>query len=143
MLFSSIGFSMDIHFCGNEIESIGLYGKADECEMMKKLEQKQEKHACCSSSQPKKATHCSNNSPENDIKKGKCCQNEIFSLQSLNDFSISNAFYLSSTDCSFAVVYIYNIQFNLETKRELNPLDDYSPPLLNQDVTILHQVFLI
>jgi len=143
MLFSSIGFSMDVHFCGNEIESIGLYGKADECEMMKKNEQKQEKHACCSSSQPKKATHCSNNSSENDLKKGKCCQNESFSLQSLNDFSTSTTLQLNSIDLSFIVTYVYNQLIHFSTSKEANPIDDYSPPLCYYDVIILHQVFLI
>ena len=34
MFSSSIGFSMDVHFCENQIESVNFFGDAEPCEMM-------------------------------------------------------------------------------------------------------------
>ena len=142
MLFSSVGFSIDVHFCGGEIETIGFYGKADECDMMKKAEMQKQTHACCPS-QKKVKTHCSKNTKKNSISKKSCCQNETFVLQSTDDGQTSNTFDLANVDLTFVALFVYNQLFNFEGEADLNNFNHYSPPLIPQDVIILHQVFLI
>jgi hypothetical protein len=41
MLFSSTGFSLDVHFCGDEVKSIGLF-HATPCEMEQSMNQEQD-----------------------------------------------------------------------------------------------------
>jgi len=140
MLFSSIGFSMDVHFCGGKIETIGFYGKADECDMMKKAEMQKQSHACCPSTKKVKS-HCQKKS--DSISKEDCCQNETFLLQSTDDGQTSNTLDLATTDLTFVSLFVFNQLFNFDSETEINNFNHYSPPLIPQDVTILHQVFLI
>ena len=142
MLFSSIGFSMDIHFCGGEIETIGFYDKADQCNMMKKAEMQTKSHACCSA-KTETVSHCQTKSTENTVKKGSCCTNEQFTLQSTDDAQTSTVFNLTNIDLTFVTLYIFNQVYNFEPKTEINNFDYYSPPPIPNDVTILHQVFII
>ena len=143
MLFSTVGFSIDIHYCGGEIENIGFYEKAKECDMMKKAKMSVNTHSCCPSSKSKVKSHCSKKSSKDTIKKGSCCVNDTFVLQSTDDGQAANEFHLSQVDLTFVAVYIVNEFINLNTTKKTTNFCEYSPPLITQDVTVLHQVFII
>lgn len=142
MLFSSVGFSMDVHFCGGKIENIGFFGKAEECIMMKEAKAEKEKHACCGSKE-KVISHCSKNDLESEVIKGKCCHNENFVLQSVDDTNTSNALVLEEVDLIFVSIFILNSIYLFDNELEVNNYFNYKPPPIDYDVTILHQVFII
>lgn len=145
MLFSSIGFSMDMHFCGGEIENVGFFGKADECDMMKEMkpeEVKENTHECCGGKE-KKVSHCEKKYSDSSLKKGNCCHNESFMLQSVDDTSTINTLELTNVELTFVTVYIMNTFFVFEVEREVQNYTYYKPPLIDYDVIIQHQVFLI
>ena len=138
MLFSTIGFSMDIHFCGGHVDNFAFYGQADECSMMKKGTS--EETPSCHQKVEKK---CHSHSDKNAISKKNCCENESYVLQTIEDGQTSNSFEIANFDLTIVTVFIlsnFNL-FEFETKRA--EYFNYSPPILNDDVTILHQLFLI
>ena len=45
MFSSSIGFSMDIHYCGDELKSFSFFGDAEACEMMQPKQEKKSDHS--------------------------------------------------------------------------------------------------
>ncbi len=139
MLFSTVGFSMDIHYCGGEIDNVAFYSKADECKMMKKGTE----NKLPSCHQTKEKT-CHTNSNGQSFSKKSCCDNQTITLQSLTDSEISNSFEIANVDLTFVTVFILS-NFNLFDVDNNQSIEffDYSPPLLKQDVTVLHQVFLI
>ena len=138
MLFSTVGFSMDIHFCGGEIDNVAFYDKADECEMMKKGNQS-DLPPCHQKAEKK----CHSNSNKNGISKNSCCDNQTYLLQSLDDSETNNGFDVANVDLTFVTVFILS-NFNLfEVENSQSEYVDYTPPIVEQDVTVLHQVFLI
>lgn len=69
MLFSSIGFSLDVHYCGDEVKSIGFFG-ATPCDMEESMNQQQDlsKLPPC---HRKKIQEEENSAPKNGIKDRK------------------------------------------------------------------------
>ena len=133
---------MDVHFCGGEVESVGFYGKADECEMMKEAKISKSQHACCSAKTEKKS-HCQKKSSNNAVKKGNCCVNETFILQTTDDGQTTSAFNIANIDITFVTLYVFNEFFSFENETQVNDFNYYSPPKLYYDAIIQHQVFLI
>jgi hypothetical protein len=138
MLFSTIGFSMDIHYCGGEINNVAFFGKAKKCDMMKKSNQA-EFHPCHQNIEKK----CRSNSSNNSFSKNSCCDNQSYVLQSLENGKTSNTYELASVDLTYVTVFILSNFILFE--EEINSVEYiyYSPPLISQDVNVLHQVFLI
>lgn len=145
MLFSSVGFSIDVHYCKGGIEKIGFFGEADECDMMKdaKIEVVQEtEHACCGNKQ-KKIAQCEKKSSDESFKKGNCCHNENYMLQTVEDGTTSSYLEVSNEDLDFVTVFIINTFYLFDGENVGESNYYYKPPLIDYDVTILHQVFLI
>ena len=138
MLFSTIGFSMDIHYCGGEIENFAFYGKADECKMMKKSSVN-DLPACHQKTEKK----CHKNSSKKGYSKKSCCDNHSYTLQSIENSKTSNTLELASVDLTFVTVFILSNFILFEEETNSDECFYYTPPLISQDVTILHQVFII
>ena len=142
MLFSSVGFSMDVHYCQGGIRDFSFVGKADKCDMMKEAKVKKEEHACCKNKK-EIVSHCAQNNSDSEIIKGKCCHNEKFELQSIDDTNTSTSLELTNVDLTFIAVYVLNSIYLFECETEVNNYFNYKPPPIDYDVTILHQVFII
>lgn len=143
MLFSSIGFSLDVHYCSGGIKDVSFFGKANECEMMKEVVVEEGSHACCSSKNTVIVSHCSKNSSDNLLSKGKCCSNQSFILQSLEDGQTSDSFNFTSIDFTFIALFVFNIALLFETERKVVNYSLYKPPLIHYDAIVQHQSFLI
>ncbi len=147
MLFSSVGFSMDIHYCGGEIESIGFFSDAPECEMMAKKECKpikKESHSCCPSAKEEIKQEMSCHSQEEQADDKPCCHNEKIQLEQTSEATNVDQISLELTDLTFTAVYILiNQNVIAVTIEDKINYPHYSPPLLTEDVAILHQVFII
>lgn len=138
MFSSSIGFSMDFHFCGNELKTFSFFGDADVCEKMLVKQENESTHACCKAKE--KATKSCHN---NKLSKGDCCHNESIV------FTISGEFESSDTPLELvqhSIVAVPVLFPNLDLfKTSSNQIDCafYHPPPLTKDISILHQVFRI
>ncbi|WKN45395.1 HYC_CC_PP family protein [Tunicatimonas pelagia] len=141
MLFSNMGFAIAIHYCGGmAVESKLMYGHdpldcgmatMDMAEMDNVDTATVDKQFC-----PSELTH------ELQLTKTPCCENEYQSLDVDGDYeptvvqpSLNLAFV-----AAFAVSFL---EIAFPTKTLTSRYADYSPPLIEQDISVLYQVFRI
>ena len=136
MLVSSTGFSIDLHYCQGNLKSFSFLGTAKSCHDIA-----QSKHC----SKMKKSCHAPKTALETDGECQKdCCSNKKIEVSpddenqkiQIENFSLKQikfvtafvkAFVLPQTDLSQIIV----------------PHLKYKPPLLNRDIPILVQSFLL
>lgn len=138
MFSSSIGFSMDIHYCGNELKSFSFFGEAEACEMMQTKKVKESNHSCCEASK-KEIKNCHNK----ETVKGNCCHNERLVIDNggeleTSDFSIEQFQQVIVT----VIVLFPNLNLFKIASKQVN-YAYYNPPPIIKDISILHQVFRI
>ncbi len=121
VLFSTMSFTIDMHYCGDTLVDTSVFSKAESCGM-----ESMETSTC--------------ESPE--LKK-KCCSEEQISFEGENelqltfeDLNFEQQVFISS----FIYTYI-NLFEGLE--ENIIPLQDYSPPLVVKDIQLLDEVYLI
>ena len=137
MFTSSIGFSMDVHFCGGKLESFSFFGDSEPCEMMKPKQEK-ELRSCCES--PKKEVKPCHN---REIAKGNCCHNESFVIDNGGEFESSDFSLEQFQQVLFAVIVLFpNFDLFKITSKQVN-YAYYNPPPIIKDISVLHQVFRI
>lgn len=141
MLFSSIGFSLDVHFCGDEIKSVGLFS-ATPCEMEESINQPQDLSQLPPCHQ-KKIKEEGDNSPKNGINRGKCCHNESFDFEVNSDVEPLSMQKVDLTQLSAVIIYTAIDLHLFQPKVQLEFYENYKPPLIDEDISVLHQVFRI
>lgn len=138
MFSSSIGISMDMHFCGNELQSFSFFGEAEACEMTQPKQEKKSDKSCCEAPE-KEIKTCSNS----EVSKGNCCHNENLVLESGGVFDTSDVSLEQFQQVLTAVIVLVP-NFNLyRISNEKVNYAHYNPPPLTKDISILHQVFRI
>lgn len=131
MLLSTTGFSIDLHFCQGQIKSLSFIGEAKSCHS-------QTTKPCSSK---KKA--CSIKTTEKDCQKD-CCSNKTIIVDASDaDQKIPNT-ELSSDQMDFltAFVEVY-ILSHYDFYKNIIPYQNYVPPLLDRDISVLVQCFLL
>lgn len=138
MFSSSIGFSMDAHFCGNELKSLSLFGEAEACEMGQAKQEIVSNHSCCQASKLE-TTKCHNNI----ISNGNCCHNETLGLDNTGELEKTNFSKVQAQHVLLtAIALLPNFNFFATSTAQVN-YTHYIPPPLIKEVSILHQVFRI
>ena len=121
VMFSSMSFAIDEHFCGSSLVDVSYFGDADNCGM----------------------DQIDMSSNTSTFKKNNCCKDQISLLQS-SIFNKEKLINLQNTDietsllktCCYPVFY-KNRSFKLKYYK------DFSPPDIAKDIQVLHQTFLI
>lgn len=123
VLFSSFSFTIDKHICMGEVTDVSYFTEVDFCEMhvdqcnIDKLTQsKQLKENCCIETQVL--------IPNNQ------------SLQYTND-------YFQLSQIQFALAFTFSYLNLFEVREKITPFKDYSPPIVDKDIQVLYQTFLI
>ncbi|PKR80428.1 hypothetical protein CW751_10205 [Brumimicrobium salinarum] len=125
------GLTFITHYCdGEAVESSFSLTQADlDCGMS------QEEMKSCSNDK--------HNQKEVIHKKG-CCENEYLSFDADFDYNQAQVTPNTHLDFKFAVAFAYSFVNNhLLLQKEKPSLEAYRPPLINQDISVLHQVFII
>ena len=134
MFFSSTGFSMDIHYCQDELQTISLFGKAKSCfEMNDVIQPSMNVEVCL---MDKDFTQ---------VDRKKCCHNERLSIESLEFQELSKQkipIEISVVKFLTTFIYTYINLFSIDTNHS-NEYITYYPPILNPDIQVLFQSFLI
>lgn len=124
VLFSTLSFSVDFHYCGDHLVDFSLLEKVDTCVM------KAEKTTS--------ETQCSVVKMEMD-----CCEDVQFSQEGQDDLK-SSFHHISFDQQYFLTSYFYSYVNLFEGLDEnIVPFIDYTPPPLIRDIQILDQTFLI
>lgn len=116
VLFSTVSFTIEKHFCGDVLVDVALFTEAEKCEM-EALEMKQNK-TCCKD--------------EVDVIKGQ----DKLKSSSFEDLKFEQQQFLASFVCT------YTNRFKT-LEKEIYPHKDYSPPNLVDDIQLLNDTFLI
>ncbi|WP_412759677.1 HYC_CC_PP family protein [Maribacter sp.] len=121
LLLSTISWTVEKHLCMGRVMDVALFDQAEDCGM-------------------KLGISLLEDVPS--IKK-HCCNDEVFTVQGQDDFAQD----FSKFDFSQQVFLIsfttsYLNLFQESTDKEV-VFDSYPPPILAEDLNILHQVFLI
>jgi len=121
VLFSSMSFTIDTHYCGGNLVDISYFGEADNCG----VEEMQM------------------DSDVTKIKKNKCCKDEITIVES-STFNKEELITIQINDIEFVFAFAYSyINSNQNILLENEYYKDFSPPGIDQDILVLHQSFLI
>ena len=125
VIFSSLSFTVEKHVCMDEVTDVSFFTEADSCGM-----------------QDDECTH--EESGQTSSFDNKDCCSDVQELipgnqieqQAINTFEISQV--------QFITVFTYTY-LNLfeENKKEISFFDDTSPLLLDRDIQVLYQTFLI
>jgi len=138
MFSSSIGFSMDIHYCGDELKSFSFFGEAEVCEMMQPKKVKESNHSCCEA--PKKEVKSCHN---RETIKGNCCHNESLVIDNGGELETSDFSLEQFQQVLVAVIVLFpNVNLFKTASKQVN-YAYYNPPPIIKDISILHQVFRI
>ena len=121
VLFSSMSFTIDKHYCGNNLMDVSYFGDADNCG----------------------SEEVTMNSRTSLIKQNNCCKDETTLLES-SIFNKEKFINLQHVD---AEVLFFKANSYLGTYKdiaiEIEYYTDFSPPDIAQDIQVLHQAFLI
>ena len=133
ILTTSVGFSIDMHFCQGNLKNVNLFGKAKSCFEM----ESEGVNSHCS----KKQSSCHKKSTPEDHK--ACCNNESIDIQLDADFLDAPAATLNIQQVYFIAAYIFTY-FGITTEI-FSPENfrHYKPPLPDKDLLVFIQSFLL
>ncbi|MFK5958950.1 MAG: hypothetical protein QM495_08800 [Lutibacter sp.] len=122
VLFSTMSFTISEHYCGNTLMNASLFSKAESCEM---------------------DTEMTAASKDCIVVAEDCCKDIIKQIEGQNELK-SDLLNLNLEQQVFVASFIYSY-INLFEGLENNiiPFKNYSPPLIDKDIHILYQTFLI
>ena len=122
VLFSTLSFTVDMHYCGKTLVDFSL-DKADNC-LMKSI-------------MPESTTACAT------MKKMHCCSDLEITFEGQDELKI-NFDQLSFDQQFFLTAYAFTLIQLLQPAEENKiPFDGYPPPTLIKDLQVLHETFLI
>ena len=123
ILFSTLSFTVEKHVCMGEVTDVSYFTESESCGMTTEecdLDEDSETH----------------------IKKDNCCDNVVELIPGIqNEQQAIDGFEFKQIQ--FIIAYSYSYLNLFETNREFIPFIDYSPPLVDKDIKVLYQNFLI
>lgn len=129
IFFSSSGMSIDIHFCKGKVKRLNLFGEAKSCAQVN-----QELSNC----------HHSKNAISSCAVDGThdgCCNNQSFELDLDFDSGEVTAYSLTDVQIKFVKAFVLSYLGHLLPSHNQKNYTNYYPPPLEQDITVLFQVF--
>ena len=121
VLFSTVSFTVEKHFCGDNLVDIALFTNAKTCGM-----------------------ETETNSSETCLKKKSCCKDEVDVHQGQDELTVNGFDELNWDQQLFLTSFAYSYINLFEIlKKEIVPHKNYSPPNLVADIQLLNDTFLI
>jgi hypothetical protein len=136
IFLSSVGFSIDVHFCKDSIKDIAFIEAAD-CDMEITKTDVPPCHKKCGNQISKTAES------EEGICKMKCCHNERFNYEVPGEMDTAPEVSISHSSVQSVLIYFLCDFYSYESL-EVNPVSwVYEPPIPKANFSILYQVFRI
>lgn len=147
---SSVGFSIDIHYCQGELKSLSFLGEAESCHDRREAVSTEKG---CSAHQKKNAQKkgCSAHQKigqENkkcSIAEKDCCENKTMYFQANLDEQVKASIFVDNASleyfvAAFVSTFVAN-DFSIES--EMASYSNYKPPLIARDIPVLIESFLL
>ncbi len=123
VMFTTMSFTVDMHYCGDSLVDFSLFEKAESCGMEK--------------------TPAALDCETPFMAEKSCCSDQQIIKEADTDLKTS-LHTLSFEQQIFVATFFYTYLNLFEGQGEnIVPFKDYHPPFLEQDVLVLNQVFLI
>ena len=122
VLFTTMSFTVDIHYCGDDLVDFSMFHNAKTCGMEKQK---------------------SENDCHNEVQDDSCCSDKQIVVEGQDEIKASFDT-LSLEQQTFVATFFYtyiNLFDVLDTS--IVPFRDYKPPLLIRDIQKLHETYLI
>lgn len=120
VLFSTVSFTIDEHYCGNTLVDSAIFQKAKTCGM-----------------EMGTTTDC-------NIAKKNCCKDEVVIVKGQKELKFTSFEDFDFQQQLFFTTFTYTFINRFEGfDKQIYPNNDYSPPILVADIQVLDQVFLI
>lgn len=133
VLLSSMSFNLALHFCGDNLRSYSLFGAATPCEHSNNSKAAEvDKAPCPFHSQKKKSS------------KEDCCNDKQVRIEGQDIDTTVSSFNLDSfPQPEFIAVYTVSLLNLFQSEALNNKFRNYKPPLIQVDVPVFLQTFLI
>ena len=135
MFLTSVGFTVDMHYCQGNIKSFSFFGKAKNCYELANLPT------------PCQAHKKTKPPPTNGgiyIDKKECCHNKsVYFHADLNQRTQSADFVLSQSFQPFFAAFVYVFLPNKFVETNMTSFAFYTPPPIPRDISVLLQTFLL
>jgi hypothetical protein len=129
VLLSSTSFTFGMHFCMGQLESIALFSGAEPCEMAT------QKSPCATDKHDPDCEH------QQVTKKG-CCEDQTVVIEGHED--LTQVTKVAVPDFQMIAVLYAVVSFLFSAPAvDYYSYNDYSPPLIERDIPVLVQSFLI
>lgn len=137
VLLSSVGFTVDLHYCGGHLKSYSLVGKARKCHEMESSPKIVGKTCAHHSGPSSKGEVCTD-------EKG-CCSNKTLHFQTDNDQQLQLQEGLQTPSFQKLFTAYVSIPFHSSPAVDYaeSAMDRYRPPLIHRDILVLNQSFLL
>lgn len=128
ILVSTAGFAMSAHFCGGKLQNVSFFSKVKTCETHI------EKLPSCHKEQ----------SSETNEEKNPCCEEQSIVKQA-QEFKVQvDSLKELKPDLKFiALVVQFVVALVPESNHHFSSYTQYSPPLIERDIPVLVQSFLL
>lgn len=137
VLFSTMSFSVDKHFCGTNLVDVSIFSQAKNCTSEAKT---------CGVKMDHEMGHKMDHEMDHEMRvddMDPCCTNQKTELNGQDELSISFQI-LDFNQQLFLSAFTYSFIYNYESSSIAEvPFKYYTPPLLVADIQVLDQVFLI
>lgn len=122
VLFSTMSFTVDMHFCGGQLIDKAIFSEVKSCGM---------------------EMHTEHDTSKSEIQKTGCCEDISITVEGQEELKVSFDKHELQT-LQFAVLFSYTFQSLFEPLSEKHiPFDHYSPPRIVSDLYILNETYLI
>ena len=118
ILLSSLNFSLSAHYCGQTIVDVAIFGEAEACPMAAEMNCDTDEKPCCAD--------------RNIIIEGE----DYLSSKSFEKQEVEKVDILLSE-------FQFPLELLLEEEKTHSFLANYTPPLIEQDITLAFQSFLL
>lgn len=117
LLFSTLSFTLDMHFCGETLVDLGVFHKAEGCGMAM---------------------------GDASMESMGCCSDVTFNIEGQDDLNSSWENSQGLPELLFEkVICSYVVLLEEDLENTYIPFKEYSPPLLIRDISLSQQRFLI
>ena len=127
VLFSSLSFTVNKHYCGGEVVNTALLVSADNCGM--------DMNVCENKLQNDKQT--------TSVEKEPCCKDTTQVVDGNDTNQQAQQMNLGIDQVQFVQVFVYSFILNFQLPTSFSKIIDYSPPLVSNNIQTLFQVFRI
>ena len=131
MFITSVGFTVDMHYCGGQLKSFSFIGKAKSCHEQAVVQCPHHKKMMAQN-------------PNKTVDTRNCCNNKTLHFQADQDKEIQNYNLKVIQPLQHFVTTFVTVFFNDRIIEKETPVfAHYKPPLISRDISVLIQSFLL